>query len=129
MQQLHTQQNMQSFQHNSQQTPQVAPYTADAKQEPTNGQSLDDLISEAKQAESSKPTEAADIPEGPKAEPEATHEVVSTKKEDERAEGKKDKDKSKITKLVYDDNEISPEEKMAKMARYAYTPDRNAIRV
>ena len=33
------------------------------------------------------------------------------------------KDKSKPTKLVYGDNEVSPEEKMAKLARYAFVPD------
>lgn len=37
---------------------------------------------------------------------------------------KKEKDKDKATKLVYSDNEISPEEKMAKLPRYAFVPDR-----
>ncbi len=37
---------------------------------------------------------------------------------------KKDKDKDKPTKLVYSDNEMSPEEKMAKLPRYAFVPDR-----
>jgi hypothetical protein len=120
---------MQSFQQNAQHPPQAPQLVTEQKQYPTNGQSLDDLISEAKQAESSKPAMAADIPDVPKAEPEAKIESIPAKKEDEKAEGKKDKDKSKASKLVYDDNEISPEEKMAKMARYAFTPDRNAIRV
>ena len=129
MQQSHAQQNMQSFQQNSQQPPQVSQPAIEVKQAPPNGQSLDDLISEAKQAESSKPAKAADIPDVPKAEPEAKSEAVPVKKEEDKAEGKKDKDKSKVTKLVYDDNEISPEEKMAKLSRYAFVPDRNAIRV
>jgi hypothetical protein len=129
MQQSHAQQNMQSFQQNAQHPPQAPQPVTEQKQDPTNGQSLDDLISEAKQAESSKPAKAADIPDVPKAEPEAKSESIPAKNEDEKAEGKKDKDKSKASKLVYDDNEISPEEKMAKMARYAFTPDRNAIRV
>ncbi|PYH95053.1 hypothetical protein BO71DRAFT_449708 [Aspergillus ellipticus CBS 707.79] len=36
----------------------------------------------------------------------------------------KKKDKSKQARLVYSDNETSPEEKMARLARYAYEPDR-----
>lgn len=35
---------------------------------------------------------------------------------------KKEKEKDKATKLVYSDNEFSPEEKMAKMSRYAFNP-------
>ena len=137
-QQSHAQQNMQAFNNNAQQLPPAAPTVLElaAPQESANGESLDDLISEAKEAESSKPTEAADKPDVPKAESNVTTEPVLAKEEakpevklEEKAEGKKDKDKSKATKLVYDDNEISPEEKMAKMARYAYIPDRNAIRV
>lgn len=34
------------------------------------------------------------------------------------------KDKSKPARLVYSDNETSPEEKMAKLPRYAFVPDR-----
>jgi hypothetical protein len=34
------------------------------------------------------------------------------------------KDKSKPTRLVYSDNETSPEEKMARLSRYAFVPDR-----
>lgn len=129
---------MQAFNNNAQQLPPAAPTAPElaASQESANGESLDDLISEAKEAESSKPAKAADKPDVQKAESNVTTEPVLAKEEakpgvklEEKAEGKKDKDKSKATKLVYDDNEISPEEKMAKMARYAYIPDRNAIRV
>lgn len=35
---------------------------------------------------------------------------------------KKARDKDRPTKLVYSDNETSPEEKMAKMSRYAFDP-------
>lgn len=35
---------------------------------------------------------------------------------------KKVKDKDKAVRLVYSDNEVSPEEKMAKMSRYAFDP-------
>ncbi|EER43109.1 C2H2 finger domain-containing protein [Histoplasma capsulatum H143] len=37
---------------------------------------------------------------------------------------KKEKEKSKATRMVYSDNEISPEEKMAQLPRYAYLPER-----
>jgi hypothetical protein len=141
VQQSHAQQNTQAFNNNTLQPPSAAPIVPvpapAANQDSANGQSLDDLISEAKEAESSKQPKAADIPDVPSAEPTLSTEPVPVIKEEvkpevkleEKAEGKKDKDKSKVTKLVYDDNEISPEEKMAKMARYAYIPDRNAIRV
>ena len=39
---------------------------------------------------------------------------------------KKEKDKNKTSRLVYSDNEVSPEEKMAKMPRYAFTPEKKA---
>ena len=41
----------------------------------------------------------------------------------EEKKGKKEKDKDKSTKLVYSDNEVSPEEKMAQLLRYAFSPD------
>jgi hypothetical protein len=44
-------------------------------------------------------------------------------KQDEPQEDKKaKKEKDKSTKLVYSDNDISPEEKMAQMPRYAFAP-------
>lgn len=41
----------------------------------------------------------------------------------EVAEKKAKKDKDKNAKLIYSDNEVSPEEKMAKMSRYEFIPD------
>lgn len=41
----------------------------------------------------------------------------------EPAEKKPKKDKDKNTKMIYSDNEVSPEEKLAKMPRYAFVPD------
>lgn len=35
---------------------------------------------------------------------------------------KKEKDKDKGTKLIYSDNTVSPEEKMARLPRYAFAP-------
>ena len=53
--------------------------------------------------------------------------VAETKSElakiEEPAEGKKGKkEKDKNMKLIYSDNEVSPEEKMAQMPRYAFAP-------
>lgn len=53
--------------------------------------------------------------------------AVETKPEvpkvEEPAEEKKGrKEKEKNMKLIYSDNEVSPEEKMAKMPRYAFAP-------
>ena len=39
--------------------------------------------------------------------------------------GKKDKDKN--TKLVYSDNNVSPEEKMANLPRYAFAPKEQEV--
>ncbi len=48
---------------------------------------------------------------------------TDNKAEAPAAEKKAKKDKDKPVKLVYSDNEMSPEEKMAKMPRYAFVPD------
>ncbi|OXV11871.1 hypothetical protein Egran_00368 [Elaphomyces granulatus] len=70
--------------------------------------SVDDLISGAAKEADNAAARAASAPK-----PEETPEEKPTKKE-----------KSKPTKLVYSDNEISPEEKMARLPRYAFVPDR-----
>jgi hypothetical protein len=41
--------------------------------------------------------------------------------EDGEKKGKKDKDKK--TRMFYDDSEISPEERMAGLSRYMWTPE------
>lgn len=66
-------------------------------------QSVDDLIASA-----GRPTEAAKPAES-----------QHPKKEEESSKAKKEDDKRK---LVYSDNGVSPEEKMAKLARYAFNP-------
>lgn len=71
-----------------------------------NSLSLDDLLSGA-----AKDADRAGIIASNKAEPKID-ELQEEKK------GRKDKDKN--TKLVYSDNDISPEEKMAQMPRYAF---------
>ena len=75
----------------------AAALNGDKHAENTISTSVDDLITgAAKQAEA-----AAD--------------------KEKKSEEKPKKDKSKA-RLVYSDNEISPEEKMARLARYAYVP-------
>ena len=44
------------------------------------------------------------------------------KAEEQQDEKKPKKEKEKTTKLVYSDNEVSPEEKMAQLPRYAFVP-------
>ena len=46
---------------------------------------------------------------------------TAQEKKSEDKKGKKEKERSNA-KLVYSDNEVSPEEKMAKMSRYAFVP-------
>lgn len=83
--------------------------------EPANGQStnatsLDDLLSgaakDADKAESAMPNKA------------------ELKAEDPQEEKKGKKEKEKNTKLIYSDNDVSPEEKMAQLPRYAFVPGR-----
>ncbi|CAF9912863.1 MAG: hypothetical protein HETSPECPRED_001225 [Heterodermia speciosa] len=50
-------------------------------------------------------------------------EAAPADRKEEKKAAKKDKDKS--TKLIYSDNDISPEEKMAQLPRYAYVPSAN----
>jgi hypothetical protein len=72
-----------------------------------NATSLDDLISSA----------AKEADDGQQA-----AQTAQEKPREEKA-GKKEKEKSKATKLIYSDNNVSPEEKMAKLSRYAFVPD------
>ncbi|RMZ84694.1 hypothetical protein DV737_g963, partial [Chaetothyriales sp. CBS 132003] len=78
--------------------------------------SIDDLIATAAHADSSvlsapKPgAQAAGTPTPASAEKEAADDKTA----------KKDKEKAKATRLVYSDNETSPEEKMATLPRYAF---------
>lgn len=74
-----------------------------------NASSLDDLVSGA-----AKDADKASVAV------EAKPEAPNVEKPKEEKKGKKDKDKA--TKLMYSDNEVSPEEKMAKMPRYAFAP-------
>jgi hypothetical protein len=84
-----------------------------APQEPSIATSLDDLISgasrEAEAAHSAQPDPAL-VPQ--------TAEVATEEKVP-----KKEKDRNKTSKLVYSDNDVSPEEKMARMPRYAFIPE------
>ena len=50
--------------------------------------------------------------------------AATAKPADSAEEKPSKKDKSKQSRLVYSDNETSPEEKMAKLPRYAFNPDR-----
>jgi hypothetical protein len=60
------------------------------------------------------------VPEPPAVQ-EATEKQATEKSEASEKKAKKEKDKN--AKMVYSDNEVSPEEKMAKMPRYAFVPE------
>ena len=106
MQQLHQGQILASSNPSDAQL--VAPNLTEQPSQPTNlsvhASSIDDLISGA--ANDANNVEPA----------------TADRKEDKKA-AKKDKDKS--TKLIYSDNDISPEEKMAQLPRYAFVPSAN----
>ena len=96
-------------------------------QESANATSLDNLISGAsKEAEhaaiqvTAAPTPAATVPTT------SAPGLPTTSKVAEEKASKKEKEKNKATKLIYSDNDVSPEEKMARMPRYAFTPERKA---
>ncbi len=95
-----------------------------------NAASIDDLISSAsKQADVSAAAQAVPPPPPAKTEaPAVTPAPVPAKEEaiDEKT-GKKDKEKSKATRLVYSDNETSPEEKMAMLPRYAFNLENRSV--
>lgn len=100
-----------------------------------NASSVDDLVSGAarqaddideiiRMAEAGiKPPKKGDATSTPVSatEPEATATPQPDVAKAEPAEKKSKKDKP--TKMVYSDNEISPEEKMALMPRYAFIPE------
>ena len=74
-----------------------------------NATSLDDLLSgAAKDADKAAGTVVT------------KSEVPKAGEPAEEKKGKKEKDKN--MKLIYSDNEVSPEEKMAQMPRYAFAP-------
>jgi hypothetical protein len=84
------------------------PYQTPTDAPSANATSLDDLISSAgKEADDAQ---------------KATSKVEEKPREEKT--GKKEKEKNKATKLIYSDNDISPEEKMAKLDRYAFVPDK-----
>ncbi|KAI4085996.1 MAG: hypothetical protein LQ344_007945 [Seirophora lacunosa] len=74
-----------------------------------NATSLDELVSDAARDAEKAANAAASSKAAVQAEPPA-----------EDKKGKKEKDKN--VKMVYSDNEVSPEEKMAQLARYAFAP-------
>jgi hypothetical protein len=90
---------------------------------PSKETSLDDLILGAsKQADEVALARAAT--ETPKA-VENSPDKPLEKPTNEPIDEKKDKkEKSKASHLVYSDHENSPEEKMARMPRYAFTPEK-----
>jgi hypothetical protein len=96
--------------------PAAPPATADG------ASSLDDLIASAsKQVDATTASSKAVTP--PTAAPNSTEPA-----EDKSAPKKdKEKEKPKATRLVYSDNETSPEEKMALLGKYAFTPLQKSV--
>lgn len=88
----------------------------------SNASSLDDLISSASKQADVKSVAATASPA-----PQAA--ASNPPKEDANEEKgvKKDKEKPKSTRLVYSDNETSPEEKMALLPKYAFISAPRAV--
>lgn len=95
--------------------------------EAPNAASIDDLISSAsKQADANAVDTSKSIGQQATAPASTSAPTETATKEDtaEEKSTKKDKDKAKQTRLVYSDNEVSPEEKMAMLPKYAFTPSK-----
>ncbi len=100
---------------------QSQPQTAAPTQSAEGASSLDDLIASAsRQADANAAAAVGKTATPPVAAPEAIEEKTSAKKD-------KEKEKAKATRLVYSDNETSPEEKMALLAKYAFTPTQKTM--
>lgn len=94
--------------------------------EPTEATSLDELISSAsKRADENARKAASPQPLAATQSAGETH-LAKDQAVEEKTE-KKDKEKSKNTRLVYSDNGVSPEEKMARLSRYAFTPQKATV--
>lgn len=68
-----------------------------------------------------KPPRKSETPATPGAAPSGVVEPTHTPAGEEK-KGRKDKEKA--TKMAYADNEVSPEEKMARLPRYAFVPEK-----
>jgi len=77
---------------------------------PKKGESPSSVSVPAPNVAQPQPTDAAAAPAAA-ATPEASNKKAK-------------KDKDKATKMVYSDDQFSPEEKMAKLSRYAFAPER-----
>lgn len=102
---------------------QVAPSAQPQNQsiDEANASSLDDLIASA--------SKQADVNAATTATPPIQSVAPLPGKDDTTEEkgAKKEKEKPKSTRLVYSDNEISPEEKMALLPKYAFTPGQKTV--
>ncbi|KAK4947333.1 hypothetical protein LTR10_013701 [Elasticomyces elasticus] len=97
-----------------------------------NASTLDDLIKNAqdKAAADNAPTNTTTTATHPAPTPSAAPALAKEEVGEEKGAKKdKEKEKPKSTRLVYSDNETSPEEKMAMMAKYAFTPAQKTIMV
>ena len=88
---------------------QLQPELSESKLVSANASSLDDLVS----------TAANDAGKAAS----ANENQLESKPEENLNDKKGKKEKEKNVKLVYSDNETSPEEKMARLPRYAFVPD------
>jgi len=101
----------------------------------TNATSVDDLVSGAareaddideiiRMAEAGiRPTKKGEAPTVTLAPPETTAAPVAAEVVEKTEAVEKKAKKDKPTKMIYSDNDISPEEKMARLPRYAFVPD------
>lgn len=98
--------------------PGITPPTAPPAEIPSSSD-IQDLITGATQQVEASATQSA-------APPAATASTAAPAKE-KPADEKKDKEKPKATRLVYQDTELSMEEKLATLSRFAFTAQQAPI--
>jgi hypothetical protein len=102
-----------------------APFAGDESLEDLIKGARDEADAQAAAAVSITATPAPAVPTPPVVAPPVKEEAA----EDKAAKKDKEKEKPKSTRLVYSDNETSPEEKMAMMPKYAFTPAQKNVMV
>lgn len=115
-----------NYQQQSQNLGASAPETSLHSAQETKPMKADGVSAETphlQEAPAATSTQAEIAPSAPADTPAATQDQATPGAADGAdKKAKKARDKDRPTRLVYSDNETSPEEKMAKMSRYAFDP-------
>jgi hypothetical protein len=135
---LHAQNHKPDMSHVPISQPHINGATQNSVTEIPTADSIDELIATAsKQADTNAATVRTTPQVGPKPEanvsagaapvPPAASAALAKDEATDEKNSKKDKEKQRTTRLVYSDNDTSPEEKMASLARYTFTAEHRTV--